>query len=109
MGQLGQREGAQGLLNANTHSSHMMLCHSMLYTLQYTAQKEAEEEAPKPANGTAAAAAADGEAVDEDGKPVSSEMATMLAVDSKRAATAAIRAQVRAVQGFETVLKALQT
>jgi hypothetical protein len=66
--------------------------------LQYTAQKEAEEEAPKAANGTAAAAA-DGEAVDEDGKPVSNEMASMLAVDSKRAATAAIRAQVRGVHG----------
>jgi hypothetical protein len=70
--------------------------------LQFASQKEAEEaSAPQAANGISsdsAAAAADGEGeagVDAEGKPVSSEMASMLAVDSKRAATAAIRAQVR--------------
>lgn len=66
--------------------------------IQYAAQKESEEEGK--ANGTSssqpAAAAADeaNGATDADGQPVSSEMATMLAVDSKRASTAAIRAQV---------------
>lgn len=80
---------------------------------QYATQKESEEESK--ANGTAADAtitsssssngatngtadAAAAAETDAGGKPVSGEMAAMLAVDSKRALTAAIRAQVGGVQ-----------
>jgi hypothetical protein len=69
---------------------------------QYAAQKEAEEagkangtSSQEPAAAAAAAAAEANGVTDADGQPVSREMATMLAVDSKRASTAAIRAQVR--------------
>jgi hypothetical protein len=84
-----------------------------LSAAQFAAQKEAEEEGK--ANGTsssteAAAAAAEEAAanggVDAEGKPVSSDtMASMLAVDSKRACTAAIRAQVRAQAGSARVVR----
>lgn len=72
--------------------------------MQYAAQKESEEAGQ--ANGTSSntqdgeAAEANGTAeTDADGKPVSSDMAAMLAVDSKRALTAAIRAQVGVHKG----------
>jgi hypothetical protein len=94
--------------------THFVLSCLIGFAAQFAAQKEAEEEGK--ANGTsssteaAAAAAAAGEAaanggVDAEGKAVSSDtMASMLAVDSKRACTAALRAQVRGQAGSARVL-----
>lgn len=100
------RDVTRGMPLKPCHTPFLFRCHCSprLPPSQYAAQKEAEEAQPK-ANGSSSPAAAEGEGEEAaaaangtsegaGGKPVSAEMSSMMAVDSKRALTAAIRAQV---------------